>query len=101
MSTVGIGLAWVAMAAAAFMALSATSAPARRRGELESDQLGGSDAEGYVDAEGRGTEAVNRKPHTDPRLSYGGQVRAQRSRATRTHGRTPDAYGAWPATARR
>jgi hypothetical protein len=49
MSAIGIGLAWVAMAAAAFMALSAV-APARTRRELEADPLAGADAEGHTRA---------------------------------------------------
>jgi hypothetical protein len=47
MSAVGIGLAWAAMAAAAFMALSAV-APARTRRELEADPHATADAESHT-----------------------------------------------------
>jgi len=44
MIAVGVGLAWVAMTATAFLALSAT-APARGRKDLETDAPAGADAQ--------------------------------------------------------
>jgi hypothetical protein len=62
MSAIGIGLAWAAMAAAAFMALSAV-APARTRRELEADPLAGVDAETH--ARVHGSRSRRREHATD------------------------------------